>query len=61
MPWLSLETLLSISRRRRIDPRSITVFVEEEVINPRPRNLLRERFEPDRDAEYDDQYDDEEE
>ena len=57
MPWLSLATLFSISRRTRIDPRSIIVYVEEEAINPRPRNPQAERFEPDQDAGDDDRYD----
>ena len=45
MPWMTLAQLISISRRRRIDPTSIEVYVEEEVVYPRPRNL-GERFEP---------------
>lgn len=38
MPWISLASLISISRRRRIDPRRLEVYIEEEVINSRPRN-----------------------
>ena len=61
MPWINLERLLSILRRSRIDVRMVEVYVEEEAINPRPRNPQVERFEPDGDTEYnDDQYDDEE-
>ena len=41
MPWMSLASLISISRRRRIDPRRMEVYVEEEVLNPRPRNPER--------------------
>lgn len=55
MPWLSLATLFSISRRRGIDPRNIIVYVEEEAINPRPRNPQADRFEPDQDV-GDDEY-----
>ena len=60
MPWLSLATLLSVSRRRRIDPRDIAVYVDEEAINPRSRNSQVERFEPDQDTGDDDQSDYEE-
>ncbi len=38
MPWISLASLISVSRRRRIDPRRLEVYIEEEIINPRPRN-----------------------
>ena len=61
MPWLSLATLFSISRRRGIDPRNIIVYVEEEAINPRPRNPQVKRFEPNQDTGDDDRYDYDEE
>ena len=57
MPWLSLATLFSISRRRGIDPGNIIVYVEEEAINPCPRNPRADRFEPDQDLGDHDQCD----
>lgn len=44
MPWMTLAQLISISRRRRIDPTRIKVYVEDEVVYPRPWTL-GERFE----------------
>ncbi len=58
MPWINLDRLLSILRRNRIDPREIEVYIEEEIINPHPRNPERERLEPD--ANAGDEQDDEE-
>ena len=62
MPWLSLARLIYISRRRRIDPRGVDVYVEAEAIEPRPRNPQGERFESDEDSEFDEpEFDDDEE
>lgn len=57
MPWMTLAQLITISRRRRINPTRIEVYVEEEVVYPRPRDPQVERFEPDQDTGDDDQYD----
>lgn len=62
MPWISLARLIYISRRRRIDPSRVEVYVEAEAIGLRPRNPQQERFEPDQDSEFDEpEFDDDEE
>jgi len=39
--WIKLHRLLTQLRQRRIDPRDITVFVDNHVINPRAQRPLR--------------------
>ena len=35
MAWIKLHRLLALLRQRRIDPRDVTVFIDDHVINPR--------------------------
>ncbi len=54
--WITLHRLLVLLRQRRIDPRDITVFIDDHVINPRYRRPLPEEstFEEDEDLSEDD-------
>ncbi|MFC2066781.1 hypothetical protein ACFLUO_07005 [Chloroflexota bacterium] len=38
--WIKLSRLLALLRQRGIDPRDVTVFVDDHVINPRYRRPL---------------------
>jgi len=53
--WITLHRLLTLLRQRRIDPRDITVFVDDHVINPRYQRPLPEEstFEEDEDMSED--------
>jgi len=54
--WIKLSRLLALLRQRSIDPRGITVFVDDHVINPRAQRPLRgeSTFEEDEDPYEDD-------
>ena len=56
MAWIKLHRLLALLRERRIDPRDVTIFVGDHVINPRSQRPLREEstFEEDEDPYEDD-------
>ena len=54
--WMNLHRLLTLLRQRRIDPRDVTVFVDDHVINPRHRRPFPEEstLEEDEDTSEDD-------
>ncbi|MFC1982745.1 hypothetical protein ACFLV5_03055 [Chloroflexota bacterium] len=56
MAWVKLNRLLALLRQRRIDPRGITIFVDDHLINPR----YRRPFQDDADFEEDDELSDDE-
>ncbi len=58
MPWVNLARLVTNLRQRRIDPRDITVFVDDDFVDPRYRRPLAGRSTPE---ETDDSYDDDSE
>ena len=54
--WMNLHRLLALLRQRRIDPRDVTVFIDDHFVNPRYRRPLPEEstFEESEDEpEYD--------
>ena len=53
--WITLHRLLPLLRQRGIDPRDVTVFVDNHVINPRYQRPLPEgsTFEEDEDMSED--------
>jgi len=38
--WMNLHRLLTLLRQRRIDPRDVTVFIDNHVVDPRYRRPL---------------------
>jgi hypothetical protein len=40
MPWVNLSRLLNNLRRRRIHPRDVTVYVDDELLDPGYRRQL---------------------
>jgi len=58
MPWINLARLLAQLRQRRIDPRDVTVFVDDHVVDPRYRRPLPGDSTPE---ETEDLYDDDSE
>jgi len=54
MPWLNLARLLSHLRQRRTDPRDVTVFVEDDVVDPRYRHPPSGNAIPEEDEGLDD-------
>ena len=40
--WRNLHRLLALLRQRGIDPRDVTVFIDDHLINPRYRRPLPE-------------------
>ena len=40
--WIRLNRLLALLRQRGIDPRDVTIFIDNHVINPRYRRPLPE-------------------
>ncbi len=59
MAWMNLAKLLSHLRQRRIDPRDITVFVDDHIIDPRRRRPLSSDFMPEGEDDTDDDTDEE--
>ncbi len=54
MPWVNLSRLLENLRQRRINPRDITVFVDDELVDPRVRRPLSGNATPEEDELSDD-------
>ena len=54
--WIKLHKLIALLRQRGIDPRDVTVFIDDHVINPRYRRPLPEEstLEEDEDISEDD-------
>ena len=54
--WMNLNRLLTLLCQRGIDPRDVTVFIDDHIINPRHRRPLQEgsTFEEDEDMSEDD-------
>jgi len=42
MAWIKLHRLLAQLRQRRIDPRDVTVFVDDHIVDPRYRRSIPE-------------------
>ena len=60
MPWVNLSRLLAHLRQRRIDPRNVTVYVDDDLLDPRYRRPLSGRSAPeDTDDLDDDEWDEE--
>ena len=54
MPWLNLSRLLTNLRQRRIDPRDVTVFADDGLVDPRYRRPLAEHSTPEEIDDSDD-------
>lgn len=56
MAWMRLHRLLALLRQRRINPRDVTVFVDDHVIYPRYQRPLPDEstFDEDEDVSEDD-------